>query len=467
MKKQIAYLLVFIFLFTTTAAYEDFVVSNEQLESGYTAELSPGDKFIYEIDGEEYKATVLQVTMGSIQISVSENERQNLYLESDHFPREMNFELTFDNDYDLNIKLNEINYVSPSEKSASITIRKIDEAMPEDATLIYSCAKFYICPNGERVRYTEMVGQGCAILAPNPFQLCDAASDRPSCHKYYTCPGGERVKECEEVGQENTFSHGCECIDNPESLCPEDTCTKYYTCPNGDIVKECEPKTECVSTNTNGGAGGGCGVKCECVENPSSLCIPNSNSQIECNEQSPCPGSLVCAKFPNKENPVCTPYPPTDYYDCPSGTTTLLDPINPEQEGSPFRVVCQDGNEGRCPLYFDECPGTVVNEGLDENGCEIKKCKMAISTGEEVEIKITPERAKEKATEALAESNLEMTLKENPYSGTPLSYHYTTAKEARVFGIFKTTTTISAEVDVETGEVKVKKPWWSFLATGV
>jgi hypothetical protein len=36
-----------------------------------------------------------------------------------------------------------------------------------------------------------------------------------------------------------------------------------------------------------------------------------------------------------------------------------------------------------------------------------------------------------------------------------------------MFGLFKVKGKVTAEVDAETGEViSVKKPWWSFMASG-
>jgi len=47
-------------------------------------------------------------------------------------------------------------------------------------------------------------------------------------------------------------------------------------------------------------------------------------------------------------------------------------------------------------------------------------------------------------------------------------YELTLEKEGKIFGLIKTKGKVSNQFDLETGEVlKIKKPWWAFLAKGI
>jgi len=47
-----------------------------------------------------------------------------------------------------------------------------------------------------------------------------------------------------------------------------------------------------------------------------------------------------------------------------------------------------------------------------------------------------------------------------------LAYEMKTQRQSKVFGLFGARMQVQAQVDAETGEiVRVKKPWWAFLAS--
>lgn len=90
------------------------------------------------------------------------------------------------------------------------------------------------------------------------------------------------------------------------------------------------------------------------------------------------------------------------------------------------------------------------------------------SSGIEKEIKIMPETASETAKQRLGDLGFTITLKEvgNENSKKPV-YSLDATKPVKLFGFLKTNAKVSTEVDAETGEVsKIKKPWWSFMASG-
>ena len=99
-----------------------------------------------------------------------------------------------------------------------------------------------------------------------------------------------------------------------------------------------------------------------------------------------------------------------------------------------------------------------------ENG----KCMFTLSNGRKAEIKIMPDTASEKAIERLGELGFTIELKEvGKGDDTQVVYELTGNKQGKFLGIFKIIGRVQAQVDAETGNVKVIKPWWSFLASGI
>lgn len=101
--------------------------------------------------------------------------------------------------------------------------------------------------------------------------------------------------------------------------------------------------------------------------------------------------------------------------------------------------------------------------GEKENG----KCYMNLSNGRKAEIKFMPETASQKAIERLGQLNFTIQLKEvGEGNNSKAIYELNTKKEYKIFGFIKNDAKVSIQVDAETGEVvKIKRPWWSFMAT--
>ena len=104
-----------------------------------------------------------------------------------------------------------------------------------------------------------------------------------------------------------------------------------------------------------------------------------------------------------------------------------------------------------------------------ECDCEMKQEKVEnrtklyaeLSNGKNSEIKVMPNVASETALERLRlkvcseEDGCRIELKE-----------VGSGEQTKVFGLFKARMQVQAQVDAESGEiVKVKKPWWAFLAS--
>jgi len=113
--------------------------------------------------------------------------------------------------------------------------------------------------------------------------------------------------------------------------------------------------------------------------------------------------------------------------------------------------------------------------------CEIKQEKVQnktklyvkLSNGKNAEIKIMPNTASENALERLRlkvcseENNCQIELKEIGKSDEEkqLAYEIQIERHSRIIGIFQKKMQVQAQVNAESGEViKVKKPWWAFLA---
>ena len=91
-----------------------------------------------------------------------------------------------------------------------------------------------------------------------------------------------------------------------------------------------------------------------------------------------------------------------------------------------------------------------------------------LSNGIKAEVKIMPETASQIAIEKLGDLGFTIELKEvGKGEGAKAVYELTGDKQGKFLGIFKIRAKIQAQVDAENGNVKVIKPWWSFLASGI
>jgi hypothetical protein len=199
MKGAILVLLLFSVLFVSFSlaaplTYNDYEISTEELELGYTNNLAESDKFIFTIDGENYFAQALSVFTNSINISVSKNNKQTLGI-NNIYPEKINFEVTIDDFYDVSIQLNEIDSTS-DPRTASLTIKKINEKIPDGVEPPYSCTKFYDCPGGTRIQYCEAKGQGCSSV-----EACDSSPAD-------LCPVSKNLSCTDSDGGMNYFNKG-------------------------------------------------------------------------------------------------------------------------------------------------------------------------------------------------------------------------------------------------------------------
>ena len=165
---------------------------------------------------------------------------------------------------------------------------------------------------------------------------------------------------------------------------------------------------------------------------------------------------------------------------CKSGRRSLLCSPGSDECIDNFRFICDNRNPPQCgdgicedlekksslKEYCEQdcnkktCPASTV----EEEG----KCMKTLSNSRKAEIKIMPETASEKAIEKLGDLGFNVTLKEvGKGDDAKVVYELTGEKQGKFLGIFKIMARVSAQVDAETGDVKVIKPWWAFLASGI
>jgi len=158
--------------------------------------------------------------------------------------------------------------------------------------------------------------------------------------------------------------------------------------------------------------------------------------------------------------------------------------VNYSQEGGPMSIHCQyittenscnnygsnlctwDTEKNYCEIKrgCENCNKSCPNGSTNENGICIKK----LSNGKNAEIKIMPQTASENAIARLGELNFTIELKEvGRGDDAKVVYELSGNKEGKFLGIFKIMARVKAQIDAETGETKVIKPWWSFLATKI
>jgi len=263
----------------------------------------------------------------------------------------------------------------------------------------------------------------------------------------------EEIKFCERPPYELPYTISCECKSNKcESVRKnksETSCTKDEDCACGVHITT----GECFTGNKNyvdtdpskvcpdfcGGFAGNFITKC----------VENKCGQIDAT-RSLCDKKEDCKVVFNK----CT-----CKYQCErigqNYTETVCD-----------KYVCSEESKEKTDLSC-KCNNNVCVEGKNKfcDSEENNKCYKNLSNGRKAEIKIMPETASAKAIERLGELGFNITLKE--VGKDKVVYELTGNKQGKFLGIFKIMARVKAQVDAETGDVKVIKPWWAFLASGV
>jgi len=132
-----------------------------------------------------------------------------------------------------------------------------------------------------------------------------------------------------------------------------------------------------------------------------------------------------------------------------------------------IRMRAQNEFELRVGESTANCDCNLVREEVQNR----TRLYAEMSNGEHAEIKVMPDKASETALQRLklqnCGENCTIELKEVAVGNQmKMAYELTTQRSARLFGLFRTRMEVRAQVDSETGEiVRVRKPWWAFLAS--
>ncbi len=141
------------------------------------------------------------------------------------------------------------------------------------------------------------------------------------------------------------------------------------------------------------------------------------------------------------------------------------------QGGKQVQVQIQSNNQIKLKSENIEAMTSMqMTQEQTQNGT---KLQVKLSNGKNVEVKVMPDTASERALERLklktcsAENNCTIELKEvKQGEQVKAVYEVQVKKQAKFLGLFKMRMQVQAQVDAENGEViRTKKPWWAFLAS--
>ncbi|MFH1584377.1 MAG: hypothetical protein ABIA56_04630, partial [Actinomycetota bacterium] len=142
---------------TSVSAFQIYLVDDLAFESGFTRNLAPGDSFKYNIEGKTYFATVNSLWQNQLKVTVSENKPEYLGKVGSTHPIELDFDVSYDDYYDINIKVEGISWENRNDTGATLTIKKIHKEIPSDAFIQYTCYRSYTCPNGKQIKQCETI----------------------------------------------------------------------------------------------------------------------------------------------------------------------------------------------------------------------------------------------------------------------------------------------------------------------
>jgi len=139
--------------------------------------------------------------------------------------------------------------------------------------------------------------------------------------------------------------------------------------------------------------------------------------------------------------------------------------------GKIVQIQKQIGDDGKkTKIKSDGISAETELEVIQEED-DSGKLKVNLSNGKNVEIKIMPDKASEKAIAALKlhvcseENDCEIELKEvGSGDEAKAVYEIKAQKQVKLLWLFNKKMQVSTEIDADNGDViSTKKPWWGFL----
>jgi len=135
------------------------------------------------------------------------------------------------------------------------------------------------------------------------------------------------------------------------------------------------------------------------------------------------------------------------------------------------QVEVQEGEKGLIMSAKNVEANSQLNLSQNTTGNKTR-FTVHLSNGLNAEVKIMPDAASERAIEVLKAkceiNNCTIELKEvGSGNQSRAAYEMKVEKKVRVLGLFQAKIQESAQIDAENGNViKVRRPWWAFLAVG-
>lgn len=172
------------------------------------------------------------------------------------------------------------------------------------------------------------------------------------------------------------------------------------------------------------------------------------------------------------------PWQKRDEQNCPEECECHGAVVSCETETGKIITITAGNSGNMITIVIDKIEINTTLEIEQEGDNETNKSKFHAkkSNGKKSEIKIMLDVAAERALERLKlkvcneTNNCTIVLKEvgndkNTTDNRTVEYELQVQRHARVLGIFQAKAQERAEVNAETGEVKIYQPWWAFLAT--
>jgi len=174
-----------------------------------------------------------------------------------------------------------------------------------------------------------------------------------------------------------------------------------------------------------------------------------------------------------KRNITFTPWQKRNESECPAGCNCRGAVVSCPTENGRVMTITAGRSGNVIILTFERTNVSTeleIEQEVDENNISVLRARLR--NGKLIKLKRMPDVARQKALKRLKlktcseENSCSFKLKqEGEGDDAILAYEVKAKRNARFLGLFKMKMNVESQVDAETGEIiKVKKPWWAFLA---
>lgn len=291
----------------------------------------------------------------------------------------------------------------------------------------------------------ELIGGGYGFCTDCGNGVCDEWEDKCSCEEDCLL-NNSTTNETSECTEDSHCEEGYECEDNFCVLDNEDDNSTTVEDENETVVE----KVCCLRTKT----GNDSDQKYNHIERED--CVSSGGFVAEIVNESLCKQFRERWEIKNRAQEI---FEERSGIECPDECKCRGSVITCPLEDGTTEMTIYAGNSGKIIIHIKginvTTNATIIQ---DENGS-----LWGNFSGSEKRIKILPDEAKlkfkEKVRAKYHESEIEL--------DDDGEYRIRTQKEARFLGMFKVRERVEGQVDSETGEVRVRNPWWGWLANDV